>query len=129
MVSPSVWTLERCEKLRWLALQELTLQQVVAEIGSTREAVLRQMKVMKLPPLPVLPPADDKGSDGRFFEGYDGQKARLSILELEAHSCRFPMDTRRGVRFCGLVRKGISSYCEAHAERCENRHYVRRERR
>lgn len=54
-----------------------------------------------------------------FAEGYRGQKARVDIIGLQEHHCKYPIDGSDGVtRYCGLDRYEGKSYCLHHAARC-----------
>lgn len=55
-----------------------------------------------------------------FADGYDGQKGRVALVDLEPRHCRFPIDVAGGpVKYCGLDKEPSgSSYCPHHAVRC-----------
>lgn len=66
-------------------------------------------------PRPALP----KNPLDAFRQGYDGQKGRVSIADLQVHHCRFPIDMPTGaVNYCGLQKEENGSYCPPHAVRC-----------
>ncbi len=52
----------------------------------------------------------------RFDTGYGGQEGTVTLIDLEPHHCRYPIDGR----YCGAVRREESSYCREHHRRCFN---------
>jgi len=46
---------------------------------------------------------------------WTGQRDPVSLMDLEAHSCRWPIDVPGGVGFCGAP-KERGSYCAPHAQ-------------
>lgn len=83
------------------------------------DAALRQA-IAKAPP-PITTTVQGHAIDRRFQPGFAGQKARVSVLQLERHHCRFPIDMPDGATwYCGDTRHQNSSYCSAHRARCEN---------
>lgn len=88
--------------------------------GNTDHAAqMRLRRAAEGPPRAPVAPAASLAE--RFAEGYQGQRGRLSIIELTAGVCRFPVDQRKGpVRYCGDAVAAKSVYCGAHDQRCNN---------
>lgn len=83
------------------------------------DAALRKA-IAKAPP-PITTGGPGSAIDRRFQPGFAGQKARVSLVELQAQHCRFPIDMPDGATwYCGDTRHQSSSYCSAHRARCEN---------
>ncbi len=56
-----------------------------------------------------------------FANGFAGQQGRVSLVDLEPHHCRFPIDMPDGaLMFCGLPKHSGRSWCAHHTARCEN---------
>ena len=87
------------------------------QYAADQSRAMRILRAMDAPP-PIVGPAAPVYAE-RFQEGYQGQQGRVSIADLTAETCRFPIDMPKGpVWYCGdAVRRG-SAYCEDHAARC-----------
>jgi hypothetical protein len=127
------WSVGEIEKLRALILRGLPFSKIADILGRTRNACIGRShriddlpkveKVKKLPPPPPPPkekkvkPLKKKRERGNIimFPLPKSQKPkRLTILDLSAGQCRYPIDeSRDGIHyFCG--QNAVGSYCEKH---------------
>ncbi len=62
-----------------------------------------------------------------FAQGFKGQKGRLDIFQVNAATCKFPIDQDQSLPlFCGLETVGGKSWCAHHFERCTGVEYKAR---
>ena len=124
------WSLGEIEKLRALILRGLPFSKIADILGRTRNACIGRShriddlpkveKVKKPPPPPKekkVKPLKKKRERGNIimFPAPKAQKQkRLTILDLSAGQCRYPIDeSRDGIHyFCG--QDAVGSYCEKH---------------
>ena len=135
-----IWSVEHTEQLRALWGRSLSAAEIGAIIGCSRHAVIGRAHRIGLPPIERKPPerpAVRRGRDKQFpwirkrrlsaatAEAAKlkdipltviGEPRMLSIVELNAFTCRWPIgDPReRSFGYCGHPTKAGSAYCEGH---------------
>ena len=138
------WTKENCAELERLFRQELSAREIGRQLGCSRNAVIGKLvrsgirdrdyadgsrKIPKRkPPSPCKATRNEKspyrpvGFVAPVIEGDSPenppQMARLSILELDGYTCRWPVGHPRepDFFFCGNATPGEGPYCAHHAE-------------
>jgi len=138
------WNEERSARLKVLAMQGLVAKAIANDIGTTDADIRRHAKKLgvNIRYNPAhrtvhLRSGREIATGGtcdaavnplghsimnRFQEGYRGQRGKVPIGKLGSMHCRFPIDTKRGTRYCGeTVMAASVSYCEHHARRCYER--------
>jgi GcrA cell cycle regulator len=136
-----IWSAEHTEQLRTLWGRELSAAEIGAIIGCSRHAVIGKAHRIGLAPIerkPAEKPPERCGRDKQFpwirkhrrnfrtltqeCELKDipltviGEPMMLSIVELDAATCRWPIGDPRKPSFgyCGHPTKRGSGYCEGH---------------
>jgi GcrA cell cycle regulator len=136
-----IWSSEHTEQLRALWGRKLSAAEIGAVIGCSRHAVIGKAHRIGLPPVEresKAPPALRRPRDKQFpwirrrratpgavaqdAELEDipltviGEPRMLSIVELDASTCRWPIGDPRKPSFgyCGHPAKPGSGYCEGH---------------
>ena len=136
-----IWLVEHTEQLRALWGRRLSAAEIGAVIGCSRHAIIGKARRIGLPPIerePVRKPPVRHGRDKQFpwirkrrqapgtiakdAELKDipltviGEPRMLSIVELDASTCRWPIGDPRRASFgyCGHPTRPGSNYCEGH---------------
>lgn len=111
-----------------LGLASTTVQRIAAELGLKRARQQGRPGAGGSTRPPPRPQAErpvlstPERIAALFSEGYQGQKARVSLFELKDGMCKFPIDDPEvsAVRYCGDRAEEGGAYCAHHAARCYN---------
>jgi hypothetical protein len=122
-VSPFQWTDEKiAAAIRLKEVEGMSASEIAGELGTTKGAVLGKLR--------RLGHFEPKSNGGVALKGraYVARKRKLlaengnphlptgsvSLLDLKACHCRWPVTDRPPHMFCGAEKWGSSSYCAAH---------------
>jgi hypothetical protein len=129
LLQPTSEAVKRVDAIRRLVASGLNDAEIGARLGFTLGQVRHARRVsgvkgnvaapaLRKPAAAASAPQDHKLW---FSEGYRGQTASVSLLELKDCMCRFPIDQAEGpVRYCGAAVVEGSPWCEGHHARCCN---------
>jgi hypothetical protein len=99
--------------------QDMGLKKKKTKRQAADDTALHRIKARMNNPVPA-----EVDMQERFREGYLGQRGSVSLFELSAEHCKFPIDQAEGPpRFCGEPRVGTESWCEHHFQRCTGVQY------